>query len=213
MVTPEEYLLNPCGMLSVPLWKWRQIQVPPTMRIVHERDYRAELAVGFRDTVYFRLMHDLRKTPAPVTAGFILQTAKDSDLPQIVSIINRSYDDLRVTAEEVLSYTKRNVYAPGLWLMAKDAFTGSPMGCALADYDREIGEICLEWIQVLPRYRRRGVGTAMVQELIHRKPEGAKFATVSGSVENPTSPEALYRHSGFTGQDYWHIMTPLEGLP
>lgn len=213
MVSPDEYVLNPCGLLSVPLWKWKQVTVPPTMRIVHERDYHEDLAVGFRDTVYFRLIHDLHETPAPVTAGFTLQTAKDSDLDQIVSIINHSYDDLRVTMDEVLGYTRRDVYAPGLWVMATDTSTGSPMGCALADFDRDTGEICLEWIQVLPQYRRRGIGKAMVQELLHRKPEGAKFATVSGKVDSPSSPEALYRRCGFTGQDYWHIMTPLEELP
>lgn len=210
MLTPEEYVVDPCGLLSIPLWKAQQIQIPVTMRILHDRDYKSELAVGFRDTVYFRLQHDLVFTPAPVCPGFTLRTAGRSDLDQIVSIINRSYDDLRVTAEEVHGYTLKTVYAPQLWVMSTDISTGSPMGCALADFDRETGEMCLEWIQVLPQYRRRGVGKAMVQELLHRKPEGARFATVSGKVASPSSPEALYRSCGFTGQDYWHIMTPLE---
>ena len=46
----------------------------------------------------------------------------------------------------------------------------------------------------------------IVKELLWRGREYAKFATVSGKVENETKPEALYRKCGFTGNDVWHIL-------
>jgi len=38
----------------------------------------------------------------------------------------------------------------------------------------------------------------------------AEFATVSGKVNNATSPEILYRKCGFIGNDIWHILTKEE---
>lgn len=34
----------------------------------------------------------------------------------------------------------------------------------------------------------------------------AKFATVSGKIDNPANPERLYRKCGFVGNDVWHII-------
>ncbi len=210
MLTLKEYLPDPCGASSIPLWKARRIQIPETMRILHHRDYTPELSTGFRDTVYFRLKHDLTCTPAPSLPGYTLCTATTHDFDSIISIINRSYADLRITIEDVRSYTQTPVYAPQLWVMATDVECGDAVGCGLADFDRETGELILEWIQVLPQYRRRGIGRAIVMELLHRKPECSRFATVSGKVDSPSCPEALYRGCGFSGGDYWHILTPLE---
>lgn len=65
----------------------------------------------------------------------------------------------------------------------------------------------MEWIQVLPPFRRRGYGQAVVCELLSRAQGRARFATVSGKVNDPNAPEGLYRKCGFTGNDVWHIIT------
>ncbi|MFR8331962.1 MAG: GNAT family N-acetyltransferase [Oscillospiraceae bacterium] len=61
-------------------------------------------------------------------------------------------------------------------------------------------ELALEWIQVLPEYRRRGVGQLIVRELLYRMAGIARFATVSGRADSESHPEALYRKCGFEGQ-------------
>ena len=40
--------------------------------------------------------------------------------------------------------------------------------------------------------------------------QGAKFATVSGKIRDPSDPERLYRKCGFVGTDIWHILTPKD---
>lgn len=80
------------------------------------------------------------------------------------------------------------------------------MGCGIAEYDREIGELILEWIQVLPEYRGKGVGRAIVKTILNRKRGIAQFATVSGKAGGDSGPEKLYRSCGFVGRDYWHVL-------
>lgn len=77
----------------------------------------------------------------------------------------------------------------------------------IADYDRETKELILEWIQVLPHYRRKGYGQLTVNSLLLKMQDIAEFATVSGKVNNPANPQELYRKCGFTGNDVWHILT------
>ena len=46
----------------------------------------------------------------------------------------------------------------------------------------------------------------LVNELLLRMKPMARFATVSGQVNNLSSPEKLYRKCGFVGNDVWHIL-------
>lgn len=98
------------------------------------------------------------------------------------------------------------MYCPKLWILVKESATGICVGCGIADFDAEAEELILEWIQVLPEYRGKNLGTAMVKELLWRGRGFAKFATVSGKVDNKTKPEALYRKCGFVGNDVWHVL-------
>ena len=81
------------------------------------------------------------------------------------------------------------------------------MGTTISDFDKELHEGILEWIQVIPAYRGQKIGQLLVNELLKRMANIAKFATVSGKVNNPTSPEMLYRKCGFVGNDIWHVLT------
>ena len=80
----------------------------------------------------------------------------------------------------------------------------------LEDYleDRRIGEGILEWVQVSPTYRRKGLGRFVVCELLRRlRNEGASFATVSGRTQNKDRPLLLYLSCGFTDPVIWHVIT------
>lgn len=206
----EEYLSDPCRKLSIPYWKVQMTGVPENVRIVHHADYSDKLLEKYRDEPYFRLIHNLSEIKSFAVEGISFRTAKLSDILQIVEIINRSYENISVDETQILNYTKARVYDRELWILAVDERTHCAVGCGLADFDRQARESSLEWIQVVPEYRRRGIGRCIVNELLLRIKERADFATVSGKVNDPSAPERLYRRCGFVGDDVWHILTPRD---
>lgn len=201
-----EYLNNPCGTLSIPYWKAKNITIPSDMRILHDRDFSSDILSEYNDDKYFRLYHNLKEIPKILIYDFEITTATKKDIKSIVQIINDSYTDISVNKELINSYTQSPVYNDALWIMVKEKTTGKYVGCGIADYDEEAKELILEWIQVLPHYRGQKIGQMIVTELLLRMKDVADFATVSGKVDNLTNPEALYRKCGFTGNDIWHIL-------
>lgn len=206
MITLAEYLNNPCGTLSIPYWKAKIITIPPEMKILHDKDFSANILSDYTDEKYFRLYHNLKKIPQITNDDFEIVTATRKDIKSIVRIINDSYTDISVNKDLIKSYTKTPVYNATLWIMVKEKAIGKYVGCGIADFDAEVKELILEWIQVLPQYRGKKIGQFIVTELLFRMKGVADFATVSGKVDNLTNPEALYRKCGFTGSDVWHIL-------
>ena len=207
MVTLREYLQNPCQALSLPYWKSKQGPVPENIKIIHQSNDSASLLAEQAAEPYFRLIHHLDHTPREALKGFFIKTAGLSDIPQIVQIINSSYPDLSVDEAQMLSYTQMPAYCEDLWIFVYETRTHTAVGCGIADFDQEAREGVLEWIQVLPAWRRQGVGTLLVKELLCRiKEKQARFATVSGRADNPSQPEKLYRRCGFSGEDVWLIV-------
>ncbi len=204
MIPVDEYRTDPCGTLSIPYWKGKTIRVPEHMKIVHDRDYSPD--TRYVDEPYFRLLHHLKGMPSADEA-FRCMTATEEDIPLLADMINRCYDDLSVNVEQLTSYRCTAAFAPDLWLIVLDTQSGLPVGCGIADFDPEIREGVLEWIQVLPEQRGRGCGQFIVNELLRRMAARADFVTVSGRVNNATNPERLYRKCGFVGADVWHILT------
>ena len=206
MISIEEYLKNPCGTLSIPYWKAKRISLPDGMKIVHDSEFCADELNNYSDERYFRLLHNMRNVETAEAAGFILKTAETGDFSAIAEIINASYDDIKTDAAAVERLTETPVYDGNLWLIAAEEKSGRTAACAMADFDPEARELIIEWVQVLPEYRRRGIGRFLVNELLRRAKEKADFATVSGRAESKSKPEMLYRSCGFGGNDVWHIM-------
>lgn len=207
MVIIEEYKENPCGVLSIPYWKNKRIRIPENMCVVHDTKYVEENYRDYHDEPYFRLYHDLVGVKPFALDGLSIVTAKYDDIPLLVDVINQSYTDLSVTTEQIIGYTQTEVFCQELWIAAVDNATSCIVGCGIADFDKELHEGILEWIQVIPAYRGQKIGQLLVNELLKRMSNIAKFATVSGKVNNPTSPEMLYRKCGFVGNDIWHVLT------
>ena len=206
MITLTEYLNNPCGTLSIPYWKAKNITIPPEMKILHDKDFTVDILSDYTDEKYFRLFHNLNGISKITSDVFEIITATRRDIKAIVEIINDSYTDISVNKELIKSYTKTPVYNEELWVMVKENVTSKYVGCGIADFDTEAKELILEWIQVLPQYRGKKIGQLIVTELLFRMIDVADFATVSGKVDNMTNPEALYRKCGFVGNDVWHIL-------
>lgn len=204
MMEKEVYLKNPCGALSIPLWKWQQMVIPENMRILHDRNYSP--LDGFRDEPFFRIRHDLTIVPEVRSDKYTVRTVSAEELPVVVQIINESYEYLSVTEGEIRAYTQRAVYDAQLWLAAVDSTTEEMVGCIIAELDREIREGILEWLQVLPWHRRKGIGRLLVLTLLGRMSGKADFVTVSGRCNDVSNPENLYRKCGFSGNDVWHIL-------
>lgn len=206
MISLEEYLKAPCRTLSIPYWKNKNLILPDNMQIVHCRDFDEERYAGWHDERYFRMSRGLPKTEPEQGAGILLRRAEMGDLETMVSIINRCYTDLRVSAEQLRREMQTPAYAQELWCLALEEETGVCMGCAIGALDPEAGELSLEWVQVLPERRNRSVGRAMVHYLLWQGRGRARFATVSGKQDDPGNPAAFYRKCGFSGEDIWHIL-------
>ena len=209
MALLQDYLYDPCGTMSIPYWKDQRIVMPENMKIVHERDMSNGMLQQYNDEPYFRLYHDL-KDIREMNKEEVEFVTTQSSVDEFVHLINASYQDLSVTAAQMESYQQTPVYCPDLWILLKEKNTGTIVAGGIADYDKEVGELILEWIQVLPGYRRRGYGQLIVNSILSRMKGIAQFATVSGKKNHPTNPEALYRRCGFTGNDVWHVLTMKE---
>ena len=157
---------------------------------------------------YFRLVHREAPVPAmPLPQGFALaEVALPSDAAAAADLIGRCYADLKPSARTVASWTDHPTFSPDLWIWIVDVATGAPVALGIAELDTRIGEGALEWVQVLPRYRGRGLGAALVCELLRRCARAAAFVTVSGQMDNESRPEALYRRCGFRRQDTWWVL-------
>lgn len=203
MIKTEQYLAAPCSTSSIPLWKTRQMTIPEGMRILHNEEFDPEILDDYVDEPYFRLLHrldDLQKPTVP--EGFVLSKATFRETAAHISLCY----GMDITEQEIHSYTDRPVYHPELWVVLRDTRSGEIAASGIAEFDYEIGEGVLEWIQVSPKYRGRGLGKSIVLTLLTRMKGIARFASVSGQCRNPTNPEALYRSCGFTGNDIWHIL-------
>lgn len=211
MISLQQYLLDPCGTTSIPYWKYTRIAVPTDMKIVHQREMTDGLLFDYNDEPYFRLYHDLKNIRQTTAQDVEIVSGGDS-VSEFVQLINGSYTDLSVTAEQMESCRHTPVYCPDLWILLKEKNAQTILAGGIADYDEEIGELILEWIQVLPPYRGRGYGQFVVNTLLSKMQNKAKFATVSGKINNPSDPERLYRKCGFVGTDIWHILTPKTEL-
>lgn len=180
------------------------ISIPDNMKIVHDREFNTELLKRYIDEPCFRLRHCMLEVkPVSLPEGYSLYEASISDF---VDHINSCYEDIGITVSEMQNYLTREQYNSDLWLAVKEDCKGRIVATGIAELDREIDEGVLEWIQVSKEYRRCGLGSYLVLELLWRMKKTARFVTVSGRCENTDNPEALYRKCGFCGNDVWHIL-------
>ncbi len=156
---------------------------------------------------YFRLIHRDQPPVLGCPAGFYYETVHPQiDLSEVVRVIQVCYADMNVSDKIVRSWQSHPVFDPDLWVwvVEKDHHRKAALG--IAEFDANVPEASLEWIQVLPEYRRKGLGKAIVNELLRRVSNRSDFVTVSGMADNVSRPDLLYRSCGFTGLDLWWLL-------
>jgi GNAT superfamily N-acetyltransferase len=176
--------------------------------ILHDRYLKGLSSAGMVGERYFRLRHDLAITGSdPLPGGYAFAPVEmPRQASSMAALIAACYDGTTPDAGELVTWTQSPVFNPELWVAVVETAGCTPVALGIAELDRQIGEGSLEWIQVLPGHRGRGVGTAMVYRLLRLLSERATFATVSGVINNPFGPERLYRRCGFRGNDVWHVL-------
>ncbi len=180
----------------------------PKLALVHQQmlpDFPSEKYP--HPTAYFRYCHSMNTLPA-INLGqdFDLMEAKpEQQSAQTSDFLNRCYPNMNLDPQTVLGWIRHPTFLPDLWLWIVDLKNNCPAALGIAEFDPEIKEGALEWIQVHPDYRRQGLGKAVVIELLMRLKEIADFTTVSGQVDNPTNPGMLYKSCGFEGEDIWWV--------
>ena len=192
------------GVIMIPFWKAVRVAIPDDMQILHARDFDPTVLLDYDDEPFFRLYHDLLSVDMPVLPqGYCFVVATFADF---ADHIRKCYPSAAITADDLRAYKDHPVYDARLWVAIAQDDTGDIVATGIAELDPAVQEGILEWIQVSPMHRRLGLGSCIVNTLLIRIRENAKFATVSGRCSNPTNPESLYRSCGFTGEDIWHIL-------
>ena len=198
----EEYIQNPCGLLSVPYWKAKTLTIPNSIKIIHKSDW-----VGQYDDFqrFFRVKHSLYNL-APIDFDYDTISI-DHQAKQLCEMINASYkhENIDISEKDILQWKKHETFREDLCIYI-NTMDGIMAASGIAEYDETCREGSIEWIQVLPEFRKRGLGKKIVSVLLGRlKSIGAEFVTVSGNLDSAFNPLGLYKKCGFEGDDIWYI--------
>jgi ribosomal protein S18 acetylase RimI-like enzyme len=146
-----------------------------------------------------------------VSGDFIFQGVDlRKEISDVAGFIDTCYPNIKPTDETVRGWLSHPTFDSELWFWVLDKENKNPVGLGIAEVDEGINEGSIEWVQVHPAFRGRGIGELMVKELIVRLSGKVEFITVAGEVGNETNPEALYRRCGFQGDDIWWMLTKVN---
>lgn len=199
------YLRNPCASSSLPFWKTESFQIPDSILVVRDDRYSPKKYASWHDEPYFKLRHDLCGIPSSSLPDAYGQTS--ADIHSFAEHIRLCYNADSMTDRALSQYVQHPVYDPDLWLALSEKENGMLAASGIAELDVRIGEGILEWIQVSPGHRRKGLGAYIVCQLLHRMKGQADFATVSGRINSKNNPLLLYQHCGFTDPVIWHVLS------
>jgi ribosomal protein S18 acetylase RimI-like enzyme len=145
----------------------------------------------------YRLFHRTFDLACPAVKGIeIIEASPIQEATEIASVLNRCYAVNTFTPGTIIEGTKGEAYCPYLWLWAVDTTNGAKAGIFITDVDPEIREANLDWIQLLPEYRGKRIGEALISETLSRLRGKADMAYV-GTLDERAA--RFYRKCGFDG--------------
>ncbi len=172
------------------------------MAVVRDDQFEEAAFPAYSDERYFKLAHHLKDIQKPeLKLGLRLI---DRPVEDFMKHIEECYDG-EMDSSILKDYPRHPTYDASLWIAVVDK-TGRIVGSAIGELDPEMKEGSLEWVEVSKDRRKQGIGAYLVKELLWRMRGKADFVTVSGKVNNPSNPEALYERCGFGGKVIWHIL-------
>lgn len=198
----ERYLKNPCKTLSIPYWKHLMMGKHHGIDIYHFED-QVDLSIYKRVDKFFRMIHQLDKRYEK--SSKVLEIDIEKDIEVIVKHINQCYhhENIKVSVKDIERWKSTSVFYPKAWIKIEE--NQKIIASGIADFDEDLKEGVIEWIQVEPEYQGLGYGREILESLIAILQEKADFITVSGHLENKKNPKALYEKLGFRGNDVWQI--------
>ena len=177
------------------------MNLPNDVKVFHKDDFKNGYNICQK---FFRIKHNLKFINK--VKSLIMYVDIEKDKLELINMINECYknENILVSIDDVNNWTSHPTFNSKLWI--KIIVDNKIIASGIAEYDKECKEGILEWIQVLPNYRKKGYGKDIVNSLLLSLKElGATFVTVSGNLDNATKPELLYRKCGFEGNDLWYI--------
>ena len=210
-LTRENYIASPTNAASLPFWKEETFKLPDNMLVIGEDEFLHNKGLnggayeGFTDEPYFKLvfrMAEMCVEKPELPRGYAFYNGSSKEFSGHIRLCYGGGPD----EAELEEYKQHLSHDPSLWLMLADEKTGAIAASGIAEVDARIGEGILDWIQVSPDVRRRGLGMFVVSELLWRMRDKADFVTVSGMLNSESNPLALYKSCGFGGMAVWHVL-------
>jgi ribosomal protein S18 acetylase RimI-like enzyme len=215
----NEIKLNQKKITHIKLWNENKLQVYWTydrkINLSHKyinsvsfmllhNDYIHKIPLkDFSYQRYFRLACDTVPQPVDIPYDIVpVDTDSDKELRLVSTVIDKCYPDFSPPIGTIKTWTTHPVFDQSLWVWVLDG--SNPAGLGIGEIDLNVKEASLEWIQVLPEYRGKSIGKALVRELLQKVYKKVKFTTVSG--RNGETKE-FYKRCGFTGDDIWWVLS------
>lgn len=156
----KEYLENPTDAFALFFWKTCKFKTPAHIKVLNENEFNQILLETYTDEVYFKLVHYLDDVEKQIISDkFIFAKSSTEDF---VNHINSCHEDEVLTVSELEFYKKKPVYDEELRICLYDKKNDAIVATGIAEFDDEIKEGYLDWIQVSEQYRRQCLGKAIV---------------------------------------------------
>ncbi len=123
----------------------------------------------------------------------------------VSNFISLCYEDLNIKKEFIKKIKLHPTFNKDYWWWLVDE-NQKKLALAIGEYDEEINEGSLEWIQVHPEHRRKGYGTLIVNKLLNEMNKKCDFVTASTEHFQSKSVEKFYMKNGFKNKETWWIV-------
>ncbi len=164
---------------------------------------------------YFRVtLRNPKPQPVNIPLGLeIVPFHPERDTQAAAKLMNEAYPSLPqlMCPEKLQEMTRTDYFFSDGWFFLRDRREAKRVGLAICGYCEELEEGFIDWLEVLPRYRHRGLGASLVREAIRRLCDRARFVTASGSLEAPFVVGDLYTECGFQQARQWTILGHRSG--
>lgn len=225
MILTEKYIKDPINTLPIPLWKHNVTAIRQDMMYVLDANYNETLYRDFQDTLYLRLQHNLLDLKlGKLPAHYFLSSYKESDGALIYNLIkecygsNVEYDRVDHLVKDetfndllcVFLYNDKVFNLENMINLRKNNLgkerNYKPIGMVIAQFDQKTKEASIEYLCVSEKFRNKGLGSILLQEILLRISNIADFATVSFEKNNNEHLEKMFRKYGFEGNAIWHML-------